>query len=64
MDALEENGARAFTFDEVVKGVAKRLETEIRETLNDLSDKQRIQRHVGGQGHPWRYQARPTYRRI
>ena len=61
--ALRENGAHAFTFKEVMSSVAKQLEPKIRETLNDLSDKQAICRRQGGKGHVWRYQAKPIYRR-
>ena len=60
LDALEEKSGNALVFDEVVKGVAERLEDQIRQTLNDLTDKQKIQRHVGGRDHPWRYQAYPA----
>ena len=63
LDALLEDAAHAFTFDEVVSGIAKKLEPQIREVLNDLSDKQAIRRHVGGKNHRWRYQAKPIYRR-
>ena len=63
LDVLLEDSAHAFTFDEVVEDVAKRLEPEVREILNNLYDRQAIHRHQGGRDHPWRYQAKPIYRR-
>jgi hypothetical protein len=62
MDVLNANDSRALTFDEVVKTVAERLEGDIRATLNELYDKEKILRHVGGKDHPWRYQAKPLPR--
>ncbi len=55
--------SQALTFDEVVRDVAGRLEKDIRNTLNELADNERIYRHVGGKNHPWRYQAIPMKRR-
>jgi hypothetical protein len=56
------SSTHALTFDEVVKGVAERLEDDIRATLNELADKEQIHRHVGGRDHLWRYQALPIKR--
>jgi len=58
---LKANASHAFTLDEVVKGVAERLESDVRETLNDLARKERICRHIGGHDHPWLYQAVPSW---
>ncbi|WP_020175858.1 hypothetical protein [Methyloferula stellata] len=54
---------QALTFEEVVKGVAQRLEPQIREKLNELAGKDHIKRHQGGKDQPWRYQANPITRR-
>ena len=64
MDSLQANAGHALTFDDVVKCVAERLEGDIRATLNDLTDRKWIERHVGGRDHPWRYGAPPIERRI
>jgi hypothetical protein len=56
---LKADTSHAFTFDEVVKAVAARLESDVREALNDLARKERIIRHIDGRDHPWRYQAFP-----
>ena len=57
---LKADAGHAFTFDEVVKAVAERLESDVRETLNDLARKEQILRHFGGHDHPWHYQAFPS----
>jgi hypothetical protein len=59
LDVLQANASRALTFDDVVKGVAERLERDIRANLNELAAEERILRHVGGRDHRWRYQAPP-----
>jgi hypothetical protein len=51
--------SHAMTFENVVRGVAQRLEDDIRAKLNELADKDQIQRHPGGRNHLWRYQATP-----
>lgn len=63
LSVLLESG-QALKFDDVVKGVAEKLEDDIRATLNDLADKEAIIRHVGGRDHSWRYQALPIKRRV
>ena len=54
-ECVEANTSHAFTLDEIVKGVAERLESDVRDTLNDLARKERICRLLAGT--PWRYQA-------
>jgi hypothetical protein len=58
MDVLLRANGQALTSDEVVKGVAQRLEREIRDTLKELADGGRIKRVVGGEDDLWRYQAK------
>jgi predicted transcriptional regulator len=63
MDVLRASG-QVLTFEEVLKGIAEKLEGDVRTTLNGLVDKKEITRHVGGRDHPWRYQAVPMRRRF
>lgn len=56
MDILRANAGRALTFDDLVKGVAERLEDDIRATLNDLTDRKQILR----QGN-WPRSTRPAH---
>jgi hypothetical protein len=60
LSVLKADTSHVFTFDEVVKAVAARLESDVREALNDLARKERIIRHIDGRDHPWRYQAFPV----
>ncbi len=62
MDTLGST-SQALTFDEVVKGVAQKLEPQIREKLNELAGKDHIKCHQGGRDQPWRYQGNPITRR-
>ncbi len=61
---LKADTSHALTFDEVVKAVADRLESDVREALNDLARKEQIIRHIGGREHPWLYQAFPIGRQF
>jgi len=54
--------SHAFTYDEVVKAVTDRVESEVREALNELARREQIVRHIGGRDHPWLYQAFPIER--
>ena len=63
MNVLGSTGA-ALTFEDVIEGVIQRLEPEIRNALNALHDEGRIERHLGGRNHPWRYRIKPINRRL
>ena len=58
MDVLLRANGQPLTGDEVVKGVAQRLEREIRDILKELADSGRIKRLVGRNDDLWRYQAK------
>jgi hypothetical protein len=58
MDVLLRANGQALTSDEVVKGVAQRLEREIRNALKELADGGRIKRLIGSKEDLWRYQAK------
>lgn len=57
LDILRHSG-KAMTVEEIAKGIAGRLEEDIRATLNELAKTQQVLRHVGGRDHPWRYQVK------
>jgi hypothetical protein len=59
MDVLRSSGGQSLTIEDVARGVAERMKDDIRATLNDLTSKEQISRHVGGRDYPWRYQAKP-----
>ena len=59
---LKTDDSHAFTYDEIVKAVTGRVESEVREALNDLARREQIVRHIGGRDHPWLYQAFPIER--
>jgi hypothetical protein len=61
---LKADDRHAFTFDEIVKAVAGRLESDVREALNELARKEQIVRHFDGRDHPWVYQAFPIERQF
>jgi hypothetical protein len=63
LDVLATDFSRAFEFDEVVKGVADRLEDDIRAMLNKLHKEGQIERHPGGKPYQTRYQGKPIKRR-
>ena len=63
LSILQADASHALTFNDVVSGVAELLKDDIRTTLNELTDKSQIRRHVGGRGHSWRYQANRVKRR-
>jgi hypothetical protein len=64
LEVLQADTSRALKLDDIVQEVAKRLERDILDTLNDLAKKERIICHVGVKGHPWHYQAKPIKRRV
>lgn len=56
VDVLRVSG-QPMTFEDVVRGVAERLEGDIRAKLNQLADHQQIERLIGDRYRPSRYQA-------